>query len=59
MVNEYLPPVAAKLCSLMKLRKRASYPIRSIKFTDHPLITAKMESELKPKYEQLMVIEQK
>ncbi|XP_076548684.1 dynein beta chain, ciliary isoform X2 [Osmia lignaria lignaria] len=56
MVNEYLPPVAAKLCSLMKLRKRTSYPIRSIKYTDHPLITAKMESEIKPKYEQLMTI---
>ncbi|XP_076387377.1 dynein beta chain, ciliary-like [Megachile rotundata] len=56
LANEYLPPVAARLCSLMKLRERVNFPVHALKLIDHPLINAKMENELKPKYEEMMTI---
>ncbi|XP_031848127.1 dynein beta chain, ciliary [Nomia melanderi] len=52
-VNQYFPPVAGALCLLMKLRERYHFPIECAKLCDHPLITAKMESELKSKYQEL------
>nr|XP_012135345.1 PREDICTED: dynein beta chain, ciliary-like [Megachile rotundata] len=55
LANEYLPPVAARLCSLMKLRERVNFPVHALKLIDHPLINAKMENELKPKYEEMMI----
>lgn len=55
-VNQYFPPVAGALCLLMKLRERYHLPIECAKLCDHPLITAKMQSELKSKYQELEVI---
>ncbi|XP_015433748.1 PREDICTED: dynein beta chain, ciliary-like [Dufourea novaeangliae] len=52
-VNEYFPPVSAALCMLLKLSERCRFPVECVKLCDHPLITAKMESELKSKYEEL------
>ncbi|KOC63491.1 Dynein beta chain, ciliary [Habropoda laboriosa] len=59
-INAYLPPVASSLCLLMKLRERTRFPIHCMRLIDHPLIAAKMTSELKEKYEELeMIIEEK
>lgn len=55
-INIHLPPVVASLCLLVKLRHRTRYPVDCCKFIDHPLINEKMESELRSKYEELMVI---
>ncbi|XP_078034036.1 dynein beta chain, ciliary-like [Augochlora pura] len=52
-VNQYFPPVAGSLCLLMKLLERIRFPVEFAKLCDHPLITAKMESELKSKYQEL------
>ncbi|XP_076749597.1 dynein beta chain, ciliary-like [Xylocopa sonorina] len=59
-LDTYLPPVASSLCLLIKLRERTRYPVQCMKLIDHPLITAKMENELKNKYEELeMIIDEK
>ncbi|CAK9799022.1 Dynein beta chain, ciliary [Anthophora plagiata] len=55
-INAYLPPMASSLCLLMKLRERNRFPVECIGLIDHPLITAKMDSELKLKFEELEAI---
>ncbi|XP_017887523.2 dynein beta chain, ciliary-like [Ceratina calcarata] len=52
-LDAYMPPVAASLSFLAKLRDRTRFPIRCMKLIDHPLINATLDNELKNKYEEL------
>ncbi|XP_025160705.1 dynein beta chain, ciliary-like [Harpegnathos saltator] len=51
--GQYFPPVAGALCTLTYLRQRIDYPMQCAKLLDHPLVNLRMQSETKPKYDQM------